>query len=189
MQVVASSFAPTLPRDRGQLDERLPRRDEPWRGDEIAQVASPGDAASRRSVEEALERALEEVARLKARLADESNRYRDVPNGTDFEDIIGRTAAMAGLDERITQVAGTNSAVLVTGETGTGKELVARAVHRRSHRRDKPLVIVNCGALTPTLVESELFGHERGAFTGAMSRVTGRFELAHRGTIFLDEVG
>ena len=169
MQVVASSFAPTVPRDRGrQLDERLPRRD---------------------SVEEALERALEEVARLKARLADESNRYRDVPNGTDFEDIIGRTPAMLGLDERITQVAGTNSAVLVTGETGTGKELVARAVHRRSRRRDKPLVIVNCGALAPTLVESELFGHERGAFTGAMSRVAGRFELAHRGTIFLDEVG
>jgi transcriptional regulator with GAF, ATPase, and Fis domain len=168
MQVVASPFVPMVPRDRGQLDERRPRRD---------------------SVEEALERALEEVARLKARLADESNRHRDVPNETDFEDIIGRTPAMLGLDERISQVAGTNSSVLVTGETGTGKELVARAVHRRSRRRDKPLVIVNCGALAPTLVESELFGHERGAFTGAMSRVAGRFELAHRGTIFLDEVG
>ena len=79
--------------------------------------------------------------------------------------------------------------MLVTGETGTGKELVARAVHRQSRRRDKPLVIVNCGALTPTLVETELFGHERGAFTGATSRRAGRFELANRGTIFLDEVG
>ena len=96
---------------------------------------------------------------------------------------------MVRLLHQVDQVAATNSAVLVTGETGTGKELVARAVHRRSRRRDKPLVIVNCGALTPTLVESELFGHERGAFTGATSRRAGRFELAHRGTIFLDEVG
>ena len=91
--------------------------------------------------------------------------------------------------DQINQVAATNSAVLVTGETGTGKELVARAVHRRSRRRDKPLVIVNCAALAPTLVETELFGHERGAFTGATARRAGRFELAHRGTIFLDEVG
>ena len=91
--------------------------------------------------------------------------------------------------DQVDQVAATNSAVLVTGETGTGKELVARAVHRQSRRRDKPLVIVNCGALTPTLVETELFGHERGAFTGATSRRVGRFELANRGTIFLDEVG
>ena len=91
--------------------------------------------------------------------------------------------------EHVDQVAATNCAVLVTGETGTGKELVARAVHRRSQRRDKPLVIVNCAALAPTLVETELFGHERGAFTGATSRRVGRFELANRGTIFLDEVG
>jgi transcriptional regulator with GAF, ATPase, and Fis domain len=102
--------------------------------------------------------------------------------------MVGRTPRVALLDQ-INQVAATNSAVLVTGETGTGKELVARAVHRQSRRRDKPLVIVNCAALTPTLVETELFGHERGAFTGATSRRVGRFELADRGTIFLDEVG
>ena len=156
---------------------------------EIMRVASVGDPASRLSVEEALGRALEEVARLKARLAGEPDRHRELSNGTDVDDIVGRTPSVLRLLDQVDQVAATNSAVLVTGETGTGKELVARAVHRRSRRRDKPLVIVNCGALTPTLVESELFGHERGAFTGATSRRVGRFELAHRGTIFLDEVG
>ena len=96
---------------------------------------------------------------------------------------------MLRLLDQIAQVATTDSTVLVMGETGTGKELVARAVHRQSRRRDKPLVIVNCAALPATLVETELFGHERGAFTGATSRRTGRFELADRGTLFLDEVG
>ena len=189
MQVVTSPCVPTAPHDRVQLDERLPRRDEPWRGDAIVRVASAGDPASRLSVEQALGRALEEVARLKARLAGEQDRHRDVLNATGVDDIVGRTPSVLRLLDQVDQVAGTNSAVLVTGETGTGKELVARAVHRRSRRRDKPLVIVNCGALTPSLVESELFGHERGAFTGATSRRVGRFELAHRGTIFLDEVG
>ena len=96
---------------------------------------------------------------------------------------------MLRLLDQIAQVATTDSTVLVMGETGTGKELVARAVHRQSRRRDKPLVIVNCAALPATLVETELFGHERGAFTGATSRRAGRFELADRGTLFLDEVG
>jgi formate hydrogenlyase transcriptional activator len=142
-----------------------------------------------RAIEDALEHALEEVTRLKARLADAAHGHREARNDCDAEDIIGRTPALARLLDQIKQVAATNSAVLVTGETGTGKELVARAVHGQSRRRDKPLVIVNCGALTPTLVETELFGHERGAFTGAITRRAGRFELANRGTIFLDEVG
>ncbi len=189
MQVVTSPCVPPAPRDRVPLADRLLRRDEPWPGEAIVRVASAGDPASRISVEQALGQALEEVARLKARLAGEQDSHRDLLNATGVDDIVGRTPSVVRLLDQIDQVAGTNSAVLVTGETGTGKELVARAVHRRSRRRDKPLVIVNCGALTPSLVESELFGHERGAFTGATSRRVGRFELAHRGTIFLDEVG
>ena len=155
----------------------------------IDRVAFPSDLTSRLSAEEALSRALAEIATLKSRLASESARTRDERNVTDFEDIVGRTPSMQQLLDRIGHVAVTNSAVLVTGETGTGKELVARAVHRQSRRRTRPLVIVNCAALAPTLVESELFGHERGAFTGATSRRAGRFELADRGTVFLDEVG
>jgi transcriptional regulator with GAF, ATPase, and Fis domain len=90
---------------------------------------------------------------------------------------------------KIAQVAPTDSTVLITGETGTGKELAARAIHGASSRKDRPLIKVNCGALSPTLIESELFGHEKGAFTGAVGRKQGRFELANGGTIFLDEIG
>src|SRR5262249_50104477 len=90
--------------------------------------------------------------------------------------------------EKVNRVAKTDATVLVTGETGTGKELIARAIHSASHRRDKPLIKVNCAALPSALIESELFGHEKGAFSGAISRRAGRFELAHGGTIFLDEI-
>jgi DNA-binding NtrC family response regulator len=104
-------------------------------------------------------------------------------------EIIGESAAMARVRERIAQVAPTDSTVLIQGETGTGKELVARAVHAASSRRTRPLVSVNCAALPRELVESELFGHEKGAFTGATQQRRGRFELAEGGTLFLDEVG
>jgi transcriptional regulator with GAF, ATPase, and Fis domain len=127
---------------------------------------------------------------LRALLAAERTASRQAVEDTpDFDDIIGRTPDVVRLRQQISQVAATNSAVLITGETGTGKELVARAVHRQSRRCDRPLIVVNCAALSPTLVETDLFGHERGAFTGATSRRIGRFERADRGTIFLDEIG
>jgi formate hydrogenlyase transcriptional activator len=103
--------------------------------------------------------------------------------------IVGRSAALEGVVRAVEQVADVDLTVLLLGETGTGKELVARALHERSTRTARPFVPVNCAALPETLVESELFGHERGAFTGAVARKSGRFEQAHRGTIFLDEVG
>jgi formate hydrogenlyase transcriptional activator len=132
----------------------------------------------------------EEIHRLKERLEAEnvylrsavSEAYRD-------REIIGRSEGILKVLRQVNQVAGTDMTVLVLGETGTGKELVARAVHGQSGRKDKPLVKVNCSALPGELIESELFGHEKGAFTGATGKQVGRFELADGGTIFLDEVG
>jgi formate hydrogenlyase transcriptional activator len=106
-----------------------------------------------------------------------------------FEQIIGRSAALREVLNQVARVAPTDATVLITGETGTGKELIARAIHSASKRRDKPLIKVNCAALPSGLVESELFGHEKGAFSGAVAKRLGRFELADGGTIFLDEIG
>lgn len=106
-----------------------------------------------------------------------------------FDDIVGDSPALRAALNRVEEVASTESTVLLLGETGTGKELFARAVHAHGPRRAFPLISVNCGALPPTLIESELFGHQRGAFTGAVALRQGRFELAHRGTLFLDEIG
>jgi formate hydrogenlyase transcriptional activator len=106
-----------------------------------------------------------------------------------FEGIIGRSTAMDDLRKEIKVVAPTGSTVLILGETGTGKELIARAVHNLSSRRERPFIKVNCAAIPSGLIESELFGHERGAFTGAVGRRTGRFEMANGGTLFLDEIG
>ncbi len=103
--------------------------------------------------------------------------------------IVGHSDALRYVLSRVDQVASTDATVLLCGETGTGKELVARAIHKRSRRRDRPFVVVNCAALPASLIESELFGRERGAFTGAHTTQIGRFELANRGTIFLDELG
>jgi formate hydrogenlyase transcriptional activator len=106
-----------------------------------------------------------------------------------FEELIGSSASLKKVLSNVERVAPTESAVLITGETGTGKELIARAIHNLSLRKDKPLVKVNCAAIPSGLIESELFGHEKGAFTGALARRIGRFELADKGTIFLDEIG
>ena len=106
-----------------------------------------------------------------------------------FEEIVGTSPALQAVLSRAIKVAATDSTVLITGETGTGKELVARAIHRRSDRVSRPFVGVNCAAIPRDLIASELFGHEKGAFTGATQQRLGRFELANGGTIFLDEVG
>src|SRR5204863_3831650 len=106
-----------------------------------------------------------------------------------FDDIVGESPSLHLALSRLAQVAPMNSSVLLLGPTGSGKELFARALHERSRRRQRPLVRVNCAALPPTLVESELFGHEKGAFTGAVGMRQGRFEMADGGTIFLDEIG
>src|SRR4029077_19675763 len=106
-----------------------------------------------------------------------------------FEEIVGTSAPLRAVLTNVSRVAPTDSTVLITGETGTGKELIARAIHKRSARSSHAFVSVNCAAIPPALIASELFGHEQGAFTGALQRRLGRFELADRGTIFLDEVG
>jgi formate hydrogenlyase transcriptional activator len=132
----------------------------------------------------------EEIAALKARLEKENVYLREeIRTVHNFEEIVGNSPALLDLLRRVDQVAPTDSSVLIYGETGTGKELIARAIHNRSNRKDRPLVKVNCSAISAGLVESELFGHVKGAFTGAFERRIGRFELAHGGTIFLDEVG
>src|SRR5499427_7573026 len=106
-----------------------------------------------------------------------------------FEQIVGRSAALRRVLRQVEVVAPTDSSVLIQGETGTGKELIAQAIHNRSARRERSLIKVNCAAIPSGLLESELFGHEKGAFTGAITRKPGRFELADKGTLFLDEVG
>ena len=130
------------------------------------------------------------MEREKARL-EAQNTYliEEIKETHNFEEIVGQSRALAEVIEKVRLVASTDSSVLILGETGTGKELVARAVHSNSERRNRPLVKVNCAALPVGLIESELFGHEKGAFTGAIDRRIGRFELAHGGTIFLDEIG
>ena len=131
-----------------------------------------------------------EVSQLRDRLqAENVYLHEEIKTQQGFEDLVGRSPALTAVLRKVEQVAPTDTSVLILGETGTGKELIARGIHRLSRRRERPLVTVNCGAIAPGLVESELFGHEKGAFTGAVSRKIGRFELADGGTIFLDEIG
>lgn len=132
----------------------------------------------------------EEIAALKARLEKE-NIYlqEEIRTEHNFEEIVGNSHALLEVLRAVEQVAPTDSTVLIHGETGTGKELIARAIHNRSLRKERPLVRVDCSAISAGLIESELFGHMKGAFTGASERRTGRFEIADGGTIFLDEIG
>jgi len=140
------------------------------------------------AVENAL--AYGEIAELKDRLAQEKLYLEDEIRGeVDFEGIVGQSTALRHVLQLVETVAPSNSTVLLLGETGTGKELIARAIHERSRRKDRTLVKLNCAAIPTGLLESELFGHEKGAFTGAVSQKIGRLELADKGTLFLDEVG
>jgi formate hydrogenlyase transcriptional activator len=131
-----------------------------------------------------------EIAKLKNKLAQEKLYLEDEIRGEmDFEGIVGQSSGLRHVLSLVETVAPSDSTVLLLGETGTGKELIARAIHDRSRRKDRTLVKLNCAAIPTGLLESELFGHERGAFTGAISQKIGRLELAHQGTLFLDEVG
>jgi transcriptional regulator with GAF, ATPase, and Fis domain len=148
------------------------------------------EIAERVRIEQELREANAQVEKLKDRLHAENVYLREeIKTEYNFEEIVGSSMAMKKVFQGIEQVANADTTVLITGETGTGKELVARAIHNRSGRRERPPIKVNCAALPAALVESELFGHEKGAFTGAISRKIGRFELANGGTIFLDEIG
>jgi transcriptional regulator with GAF, ATPase, and Fis domain len=159
-------------------------------GELVQVVGTMVDVTERRRAEDELKAAFEEIKQLKDELYRENLALRDeVDRASMFEEIIGTSDALRAVLSRIAKVAPTDSTVFVTGETGTGKELIARAVHKRSQRTGRAFVSVNCAALAPSLVSSELFGHEKGAFTGATQRRLGRFELADGGTIFLDEVG
>jgi transcriptional regulator with GAF, ATPase, and Fis domain len=137
-----------------------------------------------------LQRALKEIKELKDQLEEENIALREeVDQLAMFEEIVGTSPALTALLLRLAKVAPTDSTVMITGETGTGKELIARAIHKHSRRANRPFVSVNCAAIPRDLIASELFGHEKGAFTGAVQRRLGRFELAEGGTLFLDEVG
>jgi transcriptional regulator with GAF, ATPase, and Fis domain len=141
-------------------------------------------------MEEQLRVRLHDIEQLKQQLENENIYLREeIELQSAHEEIVGRSQAMKHILAQVEQVARTDSTVLIQGETGTGKELLARAVHRLSARKDRPLVTVNCASLPPTLIESELFGREKGAYTGALTRMTGRFEMADGATLFLDEIG
>jgi formate hydrogenlyase transcriptional activator len=156
----------------------------------LGYIGSCTDITERKRMEEELTQALLELRRLKEQRLDENVHLReDTDLAQHFGQIIGHSGSLKLALVQAGQVAPTDSTVLITGETGTGKELLAHAIHSLSPRRHRPLVKVNCSALPATLIESELFGHEKGAFTGANARRIGRFELAHGGTIFLDEIG
>jgi len=153
-------------------------------------VVHAAELIERNQARAALEQAFEEIDTLKERLHHENVALREEIERTSmFEEIVGSSPAVRAVLSRVAKVAPMDSTVLITGETGTGKELIARAIHKCSKRANRAFVAFNCAGIPPTLIASELFGHEKGAFTGAQQRRLGRFELAAGGTIFLDEIG
>jgi PAS domain S-box-containing protein len=159
-------------------------------GQFVEYVGTAMDVTEQHKARAALETAFAEIKTLQDQLYKENIALRDeIVQTSMFEEIVGESPALQAVLARVTKVAPTDSTALITGETGTGKELIARAIHKRSQRAARAFVSVNCAAIPTTLISSELFGHEKGAFTGATQRRLGRFELAEGGTIFLDEVG
>ena len=172
-----------------QIEKQYRRKDGSliWVSNNVSLV--PGTKSMPRFVM-ALSEDITEVKRLRDQLRDENLVLREeIDHAFMFEEIIGSSPVLQAVLSSITKVAPTDSTVLIAGETGTGKELIARAIHKHSRRSEKVFVSVNCAAIPPSLIASELFGHEKGAFTGAVQQRRGRFEVAHSGTIFLDEIG
>jgi formate hydrogenlyase transcriptional activator len=171
-----------------QLHRKVPLRDPA--GKIVKWFGSSIEIDDRKRAEDALRKSFDEIKALKDQLYKENLALKEeIDQASMFEEIVGSSAALRRVLVLVAKVAPTDSTVLITGETGTGKELVARAIHKRSPRAARPFVSVNCAAIPLSLVASELFGWEKGAFTGATQRRLGRFELADGGTIFLDEVG
>jgi formate hydrogenlyase transcriptional activator len=164
-----------------------PSRNEPGSFEFVGAVT---DITESKQAADDLQRAFDEIKKLKDQLYKENIALRaEIDSASMFEEIVGESPALQGVLTRLAKVAPADCTVLITGETGTGKELVARAIHKRSRRSSRAFVSVNCAAIPTTLIAAELFGHEKGAFTGALQRRLGRFELAEGGTIFLDEIG
>ena len=173
---------------RWLLARSAPLRD--GKGNIVKWYVTLVDIEDRKRAEDSLQKAFDEIKKLKDQLYKENIALREeIDSASMFEEIVGSSPALKVVLARVAKVAPTDSTVLITGETGTGKELVARAVHKRSPRSSRAFVSVNCSAIPESLIASELFGHEKGAFTGALQQRLGRFELAEGGTIFLDEIG
>jgi PAS domain S-box-containing protein len=173
--------------NRWYLIISIPIKDK--QGKVVQILESSTDITERKKLETDRNRAMQELETLKNQLEEENLQLKEeLLLNKDFEEIVGQSNAILYVLERVRQVAETDATVLIQGETGVGKELVAGAIHRASQRADRPFIRVNCSALTPSLIESELFGHEAGAFTGAHRRRKGRFEMADGGTLLLDEI-